>query len=62
MPSTAMAAETFQAGISRLNAAAAQVAEARAQQQEDRQFLWWYGLLLMVVSLAAEGVIGRRLG
>jgi hypothetical protein len=59
---TRMAAETFQAGISRLNAAAAQVAEARAQQQEDRQFLWWYGLLLMVVSLAAEGVIGRRLG
>jgi hypothetical protein len=59
---TRMAAETFQSGISRLNAAAAQVAESRAQQQEDRQFLWWYGLLCMVVSLAAEGAIGRRLG
>ena len=59
---TRMAAETFQAGISRLNAAAAQDAETDAQQQEDRQFLWWYGLLIMVVSLAAEGVIGRRLG
>ena len=55
-------AEIFQAGISRLNAAAAQHELTAAQQQEDRQFLWWYGLLFMVVSLAAEGIIGRRLG
>jgi hypothetical protein len=59
---TRMTAEIFQAGISRLNAAAAQHELTAAQQQEDRQFLWWYGLLLMVVSLAAEGIIGRRLG
>jgi hypothetical protein len=59
---TPMTAEIFQAGISRLKAAAAQENETEAQQQEDGQFLWWYGLLLMVVSLAAEGVIGRRLG
>ena len=59
---TRMTAEIFQAGISRLNAAAAQDERTAAQQQEDRQFLWWYGLLFMVVSLAAEGVIGRRLG
>jgi hypothetical protein len=57
-----MTAETFQAGISRLNAAAAQDEETAAQQQEDGQFLWWYGLLLMVISLVAEGIIGRRLG
>jgi hypothetical protein len=57
-----MTAETFQAGISRLNAAAARTQETAAQQREDGQFLWWYGLLLMVVSLAAEGVLGRRLG
>ena len=57
-----MTAEIFQAGISRLNAAAAQHERTAAQQQEDRQFLWWYGLLFMVVSLAAEGIIGRRLG
>ena len=36
--------------------------QTAAQQREDGQFLWWYGLLFMVVSLAAEGVIGRRLG
>ena len=57
-----MLAETFQAGISRLNATAAQQARAEVRQQEDSQGLWWYGLLLMVVSLAAEGVLGRRLG
>jgi aerotolerance regulator-like protein/VWA domain-containing protein len=57
-----MLAETFQAGISRLNATAAQQARSEARQQEDSQGLWWYGLLLMVVSLAAEGVLGRRLG
>lgn len=59
---TRMTADTFQAGISRLNAVAARNERTAAQQQEDSQFLWWYGLLLMVVSLAAEGIIGRRLG
>ena len=57
-----MTADTFQAGISRLNAASARSQQAAARQQEDGQFLWWYGLLLMVVSLAAEGILGRRLG
>jgi len=57
-----MLADTFQAGISRLNATAAQQARSEVRQREDSQGLWWYGLLLMVVSLAAEGVLGRRLG
>lgn len=57
-----MTADTFQAGISRLNALAARSEEAAAKEREDGQFLWWYGLLLMVASLAAEGVLGRRLG
>jgi hypothetical protein len=57
-----MTAATFQAGISRLKEAAVQNAQSDARQREDRQFLWWYGLLVMVVSLAAEGMIGRRLG
>ena len=59
---TRMSADTFQAGISRLNATAAQQARSEARQQEDGQGLWWYGLLLMVIGLAAEGVVGRRLG
>lgn len=57
-----MSADTFQAGISRLNAVAAQEARSEARAQEDGQGLWWYGLLFMVVSLAAEGLLGRRLG
>ena len=55
-------AGTFRAGITRLNVAAAQQARAAAREREDSQRLWQYGLLLMIVSLAAEGMIGRRLG
>lgn len=55
-------AEAFRSGISRLNAAAAMQARAQAREREDSQRLWQYGLLLMIVSLAAEGMIGRRLG
>ena len=55
-------ADTFRAGITRLNAAAAQQARAQAREREDGQRLWQYGLILMIVSLAAEGMIGRRLG
>jgi len=55
-------ADTFRAGITRLNVAAAQQARAQAREREDSQRLWQYGLILMIVSLAAEGMIGRRLG
>lgn len=57
-----ISADAFQARISRLNAAAAEQERSAASRQEDTQGLWWYGLLLMVVSLAAEGLVGRRLG
>lgn len=57
-----MTADAFQAGISRLQAGAAYEAQAEARRQEDAQGLWWYGMLLLVVSLAAEGLLGRRLG
>jgi len=57
-----MTSETFQSGISRLRAAGERQASAQARQQEDQQSLWRYGLLIMVVSLAAEGLLGRRLG
>jgi hypothetical protein len=57
-----MTADDFRAGISRLNASAARNASNEARDREDGQRLWQYALLLMVVSLAAEGVVGRRLG
>lgn len=56
-----MTADAFRAGITRLNAAAAHQAQAQARDREDSQRLWQYGLLLMLVSLAAEGMLGRRL-
>jgi hypothetical protein len=33
-----------------------------AREREDGQRLWQYALLLMVISVAAEGLLGRRLG
>lgn len=57
-----MTVDDFQAGLSRLQATAVQRVQAEARRQEDAQGLWWYGLLLLVVSLAAEGLLGRRLG
>lgn len=57
-----MTADAFRTGITRLNAAAAQQARAQAREREESQRLWQYGLVLMILSLAAEGVVGRRLG
>ncbi len=57
-----MTPDAFRAGITRLNVAAAQQARAQAREREENQRLWQYGLLLMIVSLAAEGMVGRRLG
>ncbi len=54
--------DAFRAGITRLNVAAAQQARAQAREREENQRLWQYGLLLMIVALAAEGMLGRRLG
>jgi hypothetical protein len=54
--------DQFNASVSRLVDDAERDAGAEAQQREDGQRLWQYALLLMVVSLAAEGMLGRRLG
>ena len=57
-----MSADDFRAGVSRLNASAARQAGTETRDREDGQRLWQYALLMMVVSLAAEGMLGRRLG
>jgi hypothetical protein len=57
-----MTADEFRAGVSRLNATAMREARTEAREQENNQRLWQYALFLMVVSLAAEGMLGRRLG
>jgi hypothetical protein len=35
-------------------------ARAEARQQEDRQHLWLYALVVMLVLLAAEGLLAAR--
>jgi hypothetical protein len=54
--------DQFKASVSRLAADTQRQAGAEAEQRENGQRLWQYALLLMVVSLAAEGMLGRRLG
>ena len=57
---TRMTAEAFTAGISRLRARAAQEEATANQEREDSHRLWQYALLLMMLTLAAEGILGRR--
>ena len=54
--------EAFKTSVSELTAGAAREAVVQAGQREGEQRLWQYALLLMVVSLVAEGMLGRRLG
>jgi hypothetical protein len=53
--------EAFQESVADLRQAA-DVAGSPVETREDDQRLWQYALMLVVVSLAAESVIGRRLG
>jgi hypothetical protein len=57
-----MTVDEFLSGVSRMNATAARAAASAAREHEGGQRLWQVALLLMVVSLAAEGMLGRRLG
>ncbi len=54
--------DAFRAGIARQPAGSVRRVSADAREREDGQRLWQIGLLLMVVTLAAEGILGRRLG
>jgi hypothetical protein len=52
--------EEFSAGITRHSRAASAGINAQARDQEERQRLWQIGLVVMLIALAAEGVIGRK--
>ena len=52
--------EDFQAAVTRLTSAGGSETRVEARQQEDRQHLWQYGLALMVLLLAAEGIVASR--
>jgi hypothetical protein len=52
--------EEFLRAISRSSEVEGTRAAVAAREQEERQRLWQYGLLAMLVALAGEGLIGRR--
>jgi hypothetical protein len=57
-----ISAAAFDASVARLHVAGAAQASVEIREREDSDRLWQYGLLLMVVTLAAETVVARRLG
>jgi hypothetical protein len=58
---TRMSADAFQTGVPRFDGSGAPPAGRAAGPQERGHGLWWYGLLLVLVTLTMEGVLGRRL-
>jgi hypothetical protein len=52
--------DEFKSAVTRLKDAGGAEARVEARQQEDRQHLWQYAVALMVVLLAAEGVLAAR--
>jgi hypothetical protein len=56
-----MTAAQLVGSIARRSEAGAAAAVPEAAHREDQQRLWRYGLMAMLVSLVAEGALGRRL-
>ena len=52
--------DAFVAAVPRTVDAAEPPVRSAARQRESEQSLWRYGLMLMLVGLAAESVVGRR--
>ena len=57
-----MTLDDFRAELAALSGEGETRGASPAEQREDGQRLWQYALLLMIVALAAEGMLGRRLG
>jgi hypothetical protein len=55
-----LSANDFQSAVTRLKDAGQSDARVEARQQEDRQHLWQYGLGLMALLLAVEGLLAAR--
>jgi hypothetical protein len=52
--------DEFKSAVTQMKEAAGAEARVEARQQEDRQHLWQYAVALMVVLLAAEGLLAAR--
>ena len=55
-----MSAADFQSAVTRLKEEAASDAHVEAAQQEERQHLWQYALVLVLLMLAVEGAVASR--
>jgi hypothetical protein len=55
-----MSVEEFRSAVTHLKDAGGSEARVEARQQEDRQHLWQYAMALMVLLLAAEGLLAAR--
>jgi hypothetical protein len=55
-----LSADEFQAAVMHLKDAGAAEARVEAREQEDRQHLWQYAMIVMLLVLAAEGVVAGR--
>ncbi len=55
-----MSVDEFRSAVTHLKDAGGSEARVEARQQEDRQHLWQYAMALMVLLLAAEGVLAAR--
>ncbi len=52
--------DEFQAAVTHLKDAGVADARVEAREQEDRQHLWQYAMMLMLLVLAAEGLVASR--
>ena len=55
-----LSVDDFRSAVTRLKDEAGAEGRLEARQQEDRQHLWLYAMAIMVVALAAEGLLAAR--
>jgi Mg-chelatase subunit ChlD len=55
-----LTSEEFQTAVTRLKDVAATEQRTEAREQEDRQHIWQYALILMMAMLIVESIVGMR--
>jgi hypothetical protein len=55
-----LSADDFQSAVMRLKDALPSEARVEAREQEDRQHLWQFLILAMVLMLVVEGMVASR--
>jgi hypothetical protein len=55
-----LTSEEFQTAVTHLKAVATTAQRAEAREQEERQHIWQYVLILVMAVLVVESVVGMR--